>query len=86
VRYAKQRGLIDKMAFEAQHGPLVKLVITEHWPFLADLLVQRKYISKLIADYVEEQRAAGWSWLEEHRMIASLPDAGARTVTDADEA
>jgi hypothetical protein len=79
VLYAKQRNLIDEVAYTAQHEPLVKLLITEHWPFFADLLVQRKYISSFIADYVDAQRKAGWDWLAEHRLIDSLPDSGERT-------
>ncbi len=70
VLQARSRGLMPKHEFEAQWEPLVKFVITEHYPMIRDLLKEAKFVSSYLTDFVDELRTAGWDWEREHRLLA----------------
>jgi len=66
VLQARGRKLMPRREFEDQWLPLVKLVITEHYPIISGFLTEQKYVSSYLRDFVSELRGSGWDWSREH--------------------
>lgn len=71
VEYAKRRGALDTVSYDLQYLPLVKLLLTEHYPCVSTLL-SGDYVSPMLRDLVTRQEIGGWRWQEQHREL--LPE------------
>jgi hypothetical protein len=74
---ARERGLLEEEVYEGQYKPLVKMVLTENVPFVADVLVTGKYVSRHIRGFWEELEREGWRWEEMHMALANPEMGGA---------
>ena len=54
-------------SYRHQHKELIKLILTEHYPIIKDLL-KGPYISTLIKKFIEKQE--DWNWKDEYRKLA----------------
>lgn len=70
VLSAWKLGALERAAFERYYRPLVRLLLTEHYPYLKTVL-HGKYLSKYITEFVAETRKAGWDWDLNHQRLAS---------------
>jgi hypothetical protein len=76
VLYARSKRLLTRDAFAGQYEPLVKLLLTEHYPILRDLLeAGGEYLSVNLKRLWHEAREAGWDWASQH---AALLETGRR--------
>jgi hypothetical protein len=66
VLLAREQKHMDKIRFEKHHKPLVKLLITEHFPIISQMAKEKKYTSPIISDFIEELRKTGWDWEKEY--------------------
>lgn len=74
VLEARDRKLIPDKEYSRQWEPLVRLVLTEHYPIISDFLKERKYVSQYLTDFVSNTSGQRpWDWRAEH---ASLTWAG----------
>jgi hypothetical protein len=66
VLYARSRGLLTQDAYLGQYEPLVRLLLTEHYPIVRDLLDKGgKYLSAQIQNLWRELESR-WDWEAEH--------------------
>jgi hypothetical protein len=73
VLYGRKNRLLDRLAYDGHYEPLVKLLLTEHYPFIASSM-QNVYLSALIREYVQQAERAGWNWEEKHKaLIGPVP-------------
>jgi hypothetical protein len=71
VIFAREAGLIDKRAFDKQYRNLVKLLLTEHYPYVSTIL-HGKYVSSYVLAFLKELETAGWNWAAMHEQLAEL--------------
>jgi|WetSurMetagenome_2_1015567.scaffolds.fasta_scaffold33070_3 hypothetical protein len=71
VLYARRIGQLDRDAYERQYKSLVKLLLTEHYPYIQSVF-HGKYLSPQIIDFVRKLEKEGWDWSAMH---AALPGA-----------
>lgn len=62
------RGIIGSH-YRKQSEPLVRLMITENWPAIQDLL-KDEYANPRVRSYVLRLQASGRNWAERHRSLA----------------
>ena len=73
VIYGRKSHLLDRKAYENHYKPLVKLLLTEHYPFISSIITG-PYLSSFIKDFVKELEKEGWDWSKRHRtLIGSAP-------------
>jgi hypothetical protein len=82
VLYAREAGLLDKRAFENQYRNLVKLLLTEHYPYLTTIL-DGKYLSKYVLAFLQELEHGGWNWLAMHEQLAEVSADSRKVVRGA---
>jgi hypothetical protein len=63
---AKKNGEIADNLYRTQYEPLMKLLITEHFPIISQLIREGKFISGAISEFVARTRKRGWNWEREH--------------------
>jgi hypothetical protein len=68
VLYGDSLRLLGKRAYEKQYEPLVRLILTEHYPYIASA-VQGPYLSTFIKDFVIDAERKGWDWQQRHKML-----------------
>ena len=68
VLYYNSTGLLEKAAYELHHEPLVKLLVTEHFPIIYGLAKEEKYVSPNINKYIESKKNE-WDWEKEYQSI-----------------
>ena len=71
VLYGRRIGLLDRHAYDRQYKSLVKLLLTEHYPYIRSVF-HGKYLSPQIIDFVRGMEKEGWDWSAMH---AALPGA-----------
>jgi hypothetical protein len=69
VLLARKQKHMDTMRFEEHHKPLVKLLITEHFPIISQMAEEGKYTSPVIMDFIEDLRKKGWDWEKEYESL-----------------
>jgi len=70
--YAARCGALDEVGFEQHYKPLMKLLLTEHQPIMADLLQGGScYVSPFVSDFWNALEADGWNWAERHAALKS---------------
>lgn len=72
VLYGRKIHLLDRYAYEGHYRPLLKLLLTEHYPYVTSV-VPGKYVSSFISDFVRELEKEGWDWAKMHDMLPGLP-------------
>ncbi len=72
VLYAWKSHLLDHHAFEGHYKPLIKLILTEHNPFIASMLPEGKYLSSYIKEFRTQLEKEGWDWIDMHNALAGL--------------
>jgi hypothetical protein len=65
VLYGWDSHSLDKCAYKNHYEPLVRLLLTEHYPFIKTT-IDGPYLSTLIKKFVREEARRGWNW-EQHR-------------------
>jgi len=70
VLSARRSRLVNRHAYEGQYKPLIKLLLTEHAPLIADLLHSGKYISAYMKEFYQELEREGWNWAKMHAELA----------------
>jgi len=51
VLYAKNRKLLDILAYQQQHEPMVKLILREHQSIIDDLMRDNRYVSLYLKEF-----------------------------------
>jgi hypothetical protein len=70
VLYARSERHLPRDAYEGQYEPLVKLLLTEHYPILRELLeAGGEYISLYVKELRRELGQAGWDWESRHAAL-----------------
>lgn len=64
--HAWKRRQIDLGVYRSQHEPLVRLLITEHFPIIRPLAREGGFVSSGIASYIARLRKEGWDWEREY--------------------
>jgi hypothetical protein len=73
VLYGRKNRLLDHLAYYDHYEPLVKLLLTEHYPYINSSM-QNVYISSFIREYVQQEKKDGWNWEERHKaLIGPVP-------------
>lgn len=77
VLYARQLRLLDKDVFSGYYQPLMRLLISVHYPYFS---IARKgnYLSVFIKSYMEDRELAGWDWWSKHRVLTEVAPETAR--------
>mgnify|MGYP001228348923 CR=1 FL=1 len=71
VLAAWYQGRMEKSSFLDHHRPLVKLLLTENYPLVENLIsTGGKYLSNHIQSFVAEMSSEGWNWEQEHKLLA----------------
>lgn len=70
VLYGRHIRLLDEPAFKNHFKPLVTLILTENFPFVASA-AKGVYLSPFIREFLTEQEAAGWNWGERHGRLGT---------------
>jgi hypothetical protein len=68
VLYGHKIKLLDKHAYEGHYKPLVKLLVTENYPYFLSIL-DFPYLSSLIKEFIHELKNEGWDFSEKHRKL-----------------
>lgn len=66
---AQRRGEIDDDVHRVQYEPLMRLLITEHFPVIRQLTKEAKFTSGAISEFVATTRKRGWNWELEYDNI-----------------
>lgn len=61
VLLARNRRLLAKQVYVSQHEPLVRMLITEHFPIIHQFSSEG-FASKAIAEFISRERVNGWKW------------------------
>lgn len=69
VLSARKIGMLAQPVYEKYYRPLVRLLLTEHYPYLKTVL-HGKYLSRYISEFVAETRKSGWDWDLNHQRLA----------------
>lgn len=69
VLHAWKRGQLDRTVYKAQHEPLMKLLLTEHYPIVRQLTREGGFVSGSIAEFLQAMRKKGWDWELEYSCI-----------------
>ena len=68
VLYGRKTKLLDNHAYLGHYQPLVKLLVTEHYPYFLSVL-QGPYISTFIKEFVEESKKEAWDFEARHKKL-----------------
>lgn len=66
--FARKRSQLDPEVYRTQHEPLVKLLISEHFPIMQQL-TQEGFASSIIAEFIVEMRKRGWEWEKQYEKM-----------------
>jgi hypothetical protein len=87
--------LIDPDFYRTEHEPLIRLLLAEHYPILAQIARPGAYVSKYLVNHIQHLKAAGWNWEASHADLVKpgsavipatiLPEASGSKPAGADE-
>jgi hypothetical protein len=69
VIYGEKLGFLNKVSYQQHYKLLVKLILTEHYPFVTSVL-NGKYLSPHIQDFLKEGEKDGWNWQDMHQELS----------------
>ncbi len=78
VLYAQRRRQLDADVYASHHQPLVKMLITEHFPIMHQFS-QQGFASTAIADFIVRERKLGWNWEEVYATMDQVRDRRAKS-------
>ena len=81
---SREAGLLRQVTYRKHYRSLVRLILTEHYPYLMSAN-QEKYLSQYIGEFLKKEAAEGWDWAEMHRVLPGpnelpLPDSFGQTT------
>jgi len=59
---ARRRGRLSRDIYSSQYEPLMKLLISEHFPVIRQFAREGGFVSSGLSDYIKDQRRRGWNW------------------------
>jgi hypothetical protein len=68
VLYGWKSRALDKYAYENHYKHLIRLLLTEHYPFILTVK-DGPYLSPLIKKFVSESEREGWDWQSRRRVL-----------------
>jgi hypothetical protein len=68
VLHGRKNKLLDKHAYEDHYKSLVKLLVTEHYPYFL-VVLKGPYISSLIREFIHDLKSEGWDFSEKHKIL-----------------
>ncbi|MFM1814277.1 MAG: hypothetical protein RLZ98_972 [Pseudomonadota bacterium] len=70
VLHARHQRQLDRTVYTSQHEPLIRLLLTEHYPIIRQLTREGGFVSSRISGFIEEtSRRKGWDWEAEYRQL-----------------
>jgi hypothetical protein len=61
VLYGRKNKLLDRHAYDGHYKPLVKLLVTEHYPYFLSVS-EGPYLSVFIREFIDELKGEGWDF------------------------
>ncbi len=74
VLYGRKARALDRLSYEEHYEPLVRMILTEHYPFVLDAM-SGAYLSKMIREYIVAAEKNGWGWLEKRKLLTGTTSA-----------
>jgi len=71
VLYGHKTRVLDDIAYKRHYEPLVRLILTEHYPFVLSAL-NGSYLSSLIREYILLVERNGWNWLAKRNSLIGV--------------
>ncbi len=71
VLYGHKTGALDRLAYEGHYEPLLRLILTENYPFISSSL-SGSYMSELMREYLHSVETAGWNWIEKRKSLVGI--------------
>jgi len=71
VLYGYKTRALDDIAYKRHYEPLVRLILTEHYPFISNAL-DGSYLSNLIREYILSVEKNGWNWLVKRKALIGV--------------
>jgi hypothetical protein len=68
VLYGRKIRLLDRHAYEGHYKPLVKLLVTENYPYFLSVL-DYPYLSSFIKEFIRDLKGEGWDFTEKHKKL-----------------
>jgi hypothetical protein len=68
VLYGRKIKLLDRHAYEGHYKPLVKLLVTENYPYFLSIL-DAPYLSAFIRDFINDLKSEGWDFAGKHKRL-----------------
>ena len=68
VLYGRKNRLLDQCAFEGHYKPLVKLFVTENYPYFLSIS-DAPYLSSFIREFIRDLSSEGWDFSEKHKEL-----------------
>ena len=62
VLIGRRRGRLATDIYRMQHEPLMKLLLTEHYPAIRQLTREGGFVSSGIARFMQDSNKQGWDW------------------------
>jgi hypothetical protein len=80
VLYGRKIKLLDHHAYEGHYKPLVKLLVTENYPYFQSIL-DYPYLSSFIKEFIHDLKNEGWDFSEKHKkLIGSISNVEFKTL------
>jgi hypothetical protein len=68
VLYGRKIKLLDHHAYEGHYKPLVKLLVTENYPYFQSVF-DYPYLSSFIKEFIRDLKGEGWAFTEKHKKL-----------------
>lgn len=68
VLYGRKNKLLDQQAYEGHYKLLVKLLVTENYPYFLSIL-DAPYLSLFIVEFIGDLKSEGWDFSEKHKKL-----------------
>ena len=73
VLYGWKSHILERRAYEQHYKPLVRLLLTEHYPFIKTA-INGPYLSALVRDFVHEEEQRDWNWEKRRQSLVGEGD------------
>jgi hypothetical protein len=68
VLYGRKIKLLDQHAYEGHYKPLVKMLVTENYPYFLSVS-DYPYLSLFIKEFIRDLKSEGWDFTEKHKRL-----------------
>lgn len=69
VLVGRKRARLSSDVYRMQHEPLMKLLLTEHYPAMRQLTRDGGFVSAGIRNFMQEMQSKGWDWQAAHERL-----------------